>query len=111
MAERWRHSLHPVQPPKDRAMTTTLLAVSRGLLITAAVAASPLAQAYFVTPFVQNGASSSNGFEENGATQKSVNIGDIASASVDLADGTIRNFLEVTGPACSASGPASWAIG
>ncbi|MDP1534980.1 MAG: hypothetical protein Q8L92_15495 [Rubrivivax sp.] len=92
-------------------MTTTLLAVSRGLLITAAVAASPLAQAYFVTPFVQNGASSSNGFEENGATQKSVNIGDIASASVDLADGTIRNFLEVTGPACSASGPASWAIG
>jgi PEP-CTERM motif len=57
---------------------------------------------YFVRPYVQMGASVIDGYEKNGATERSENFTSALQAEVSLNQGTIRNYLEVTGPGASA---------
>lgn len=70
--------------------------------LAAAVALSGLATtaqaAYFVRPLVQVGGSTIDGIEQNGATHASQNYTSDLQAHVDLGAGTIKTFLNVTGP-------------
>lgn len=60
------------------------------------MAVSSIAEAYYVRPGVQlGGGAFIDGYSENGPTQASQGFGSNASASVDLATGTTKNFLEV----------------
>ena len=68
------------------------------IVAVAALAASPLAQAYFVRPYAQLGAVVQDGLEQNNSTVGVVNIGGLAKAAVDLNDASTHNYLQVSGP-------------
>jgi hypothetical protein len=58
---------------------------------------------YFVRPYVQMGAGIIDGYEKNGATERSVNFTSALQSEVSLNQGTIRSYLQNTGPGPSAS--------
>ena len=74
------------------------------LLVTSSwiVCIAPAQADYFVRPYVQQGAGVIDGYEKNGATERAENFGTALQAEVSLNQGTIRNYLEVTGPGASA---------
>ncbi len=59
---------------------------------------------YSVRPMVQLGAGVSDGYQVGGATQASTNFGSDMQAHVDLANGTVRNYLQISGPDAGGSG-------
>lgn len=72
---------------------------ARLLAIVAAMACTSAAQAdYFVRPYISLVGSIIDGYEANGATQRSENFTASQQANVDLSSGTVRTFLELTGP-------------
>jgi hypothetical protein len=77
---------------------------ARLLLTAAALAAagSPAHADYFVRPYVALGAEVIDGYEANGSTQRAENFTSDLQAEVDLAKGTVRNYLHITGPNASA---------
>lgn len=82
-------------------MKTTLKTTARLLALTATLAVSTAANAYFVRPYLQLGGGIIDGYVANGPTQSSQNFGTALQSHVDLSDGTVRSFLEVTGPSIS----------
>jgi hypothetical protein len=64
---------------------------------------------YFVRPFLSLGGSVVDGLEQNGATQRTENFSSLLRAEVSLNQGTIRNYLELTGP--GNSGQAAGVMG
>lgn len=81
-------------------------ALAGALALATAVGAATTAQAaFFIRPYVQQGFGAPiDGYQANGATNGSVNFGSQFQSEVDLADGTIRTNLEVTGPSAGGSG-------
>lgn len=76
--------------------------VARCLLVTAALATTSAAQAYFVRPLVQLGGSTIDGYLADGPTQSSQHFTSALQSRVDLRDGTVGTFLQVTGPSALA---------
>lgn len=81
-----------------RSFSATALLVTSSWLMCIA----PAQADYFVRPYVQLGAGVIDGYEKNGATERAENFGTALQAEVSLNQGTIRNYLEVTGPGASA---------
>ncbi len=80
-------------------MKFTQRAFSRLLAVTATMAATTLAQAYYVAPYLfRSPGEIIDGYEENGATSKEVHFTDAYRAEVDLRAGTIKNFLQISSP-------------
>ena len=71
-------------------------------LATAAGVAAQAQAAYFVRPYVQQGVGVVDGFQ-NGASSGGVNFGTQLVSNVDMQDGSIKTYLEITGP--DAGGP------
>ncbi len=67
------------------------------------------AQAYFVRPYVQLGAGVVDGLELDGATERAENFTSALQAQVSLDEGTVRNYLQITGP--GAFGQAAGVMG
>lgn len=63
---------------------------------------APAQADYFVRPYVQQGAGVIDGYEKNGATERAENFGTALQAEVSLNQGTIRSYLQITGPGASA---------
>jgi PEP-CTERM motif len=85
-------------------------AVTGALLVAAALAAlSTPAQAYFVRPYVSMGAGVVDGYVAGGVTESSASFTSALQADVSLDTGTIRNYLQITGPGIS--GQASGVMG
>lgn len=59
---------------------------------------STAAQAYFVRPYLQFGASTIDGLEINGRTERSENFTSALRSDVSLDNGTLRTYLEINGP-------------
>ena len=74
-------------------------------LFSSLVFASSAAQAdYFIRPYIQFGSAGIiDGYEANGATSGSQSFTSNLEANVDLADGTVRNYLSVDGTGTFAS--------
>lgn len=54
---------------------------------------------YFIRPFVSYGPGGLiDGLDQNGATQGTQNFANIVESTVDLDDGTVKAFLDITGP-------------
>ena len=71
----------------------------RLLVLAVGMACVSAAQAdYFVRPYVSLGSSVIDGYEQNGATKRSENFTSSQQAEVDLSRGTVRSFLQLTGP-------------
>ncbi len=71
----------------------------RLLVLAVGLACASTAQAdYFVRPYISLGGSVIDGYEKNGATQRSENFTSNQQAEVDLRSGTVRSFLQLTGP-------------
>jgi PEP-CTERM motif len=71
----------------------------RMLVLAVGMACVSGAQAdYFVRPYVSLGGSVIDGYEQNGATQRSENFTSDQQVEVDLSRGTVRSFLQLTGP-------------
>lgn len=70
------------------------------LVVLAGTALMPsAAQAdYFVRPYISLGGEVIDGLEEDGATSASLNFTNDLQANVDLASGTVSNYLRLTGP-------------
>ncbi len=91
-------------------MKFTQRALTRSIVVLATVTASTWVQAYYVAPFVFIGPGQIiDGFEQNGAKAKAVNFGSAYQSEVSLSAGTIKNFVQVTGP--SQYGSASGSFG
>lgn len=77
-----------------------------GLL--AAVSATTLSSAaradYFIRPYVQLGAGVVDGLDQNGAAEGEAHFTNALQARVDLATGTVHNYLKITGPDSGGSG-------
>ena len=73
-------------------------------LATAGGIAGQAQAAWFVRPYVQQGARVVDGYQKNGDTSAGVNFGSEFQSEVDLASGTVRTFVEVTGPDSGGSG-------
>lgn len=78
---------------KSRSGWVTALALAAAL-----TAFTTAAQAYFVRPFLQLGGSTIDGIEINGATERSESFTSALQSDVSLGNGTLRTFLEITGP-------------
>lgn len=83
-------------------MKPNFTTATRWLLAAATLAATSAAQAYFVRPLVQLGGSTIDGYVANGPTQSSQHFASALQSQVNLKDGTVRNFVQVTGPSPSA---------
>ena len=82
----------------------------RLLAIVAAMAYASAAQAgYFVRPYISLDGGIIDGYEQNGATQRSENFNTAHQVQVDLSSGTVRSSLQITGP--GASGQSSGVFG
>lgn len=66
------------------------------------VCIAPAQADYFVRPYVQQGAGVIDGYQKNDATERAENFGTALRAEVSLNQGTIRNYLQITGPGASA---------
>ncbi len=80
---------------KSRFKSALLIGLSSGLLSLASTAAWA---DYFVRPYVQLGQGVIDGYVANGVTESSQNFTSDLQAQVSLDSGTIRNFLQITGP-------------
>jgi hypothetical protein len=71
----------------------------RVLVLAVGMACVSAAQAdYFVRPYISLGGSVIDGYEQNGATKRSENFTSNQQVEVDLSRGTVRSFLQLTGP-------------
>lgn len=61
---------------------------------------------YFVRPYLTLGAAVIDGIETNGATQRSESFTNDLQVNIDLADGTVKNYIKLTGPDSGGSGIA-----
>jgi PEP-CTERM motif len=80
---------------------------SIAVLTSAMTLASAAHASYFIRPYVTLGGSIIDGYDGNGATQGSVNFTNALQAVVDLATGTTKNYVSVTGPSVGGSGVGS----
>jgi hypothetical protein len=79
--------------PKKRAYTGLIIVVL-------ALVLTPNANAYFVRPFTQiDGGGLIDGLIENGAPSASHHFGTEYQSTVNLADGTVKSYLDYQGPA------------
>jgi len=96
--QRWKYKSHLKDPASGRydkdnfRVSTTWLACI-----------APAHADYFVRPYVQMGAGIIDGYEKNGATERSENFTSALQSEVSLDQGTIRGYLQNTGPGASAS--------
>jgi|GEM_PF-5449294 len=73
-------------------------------LATVLAAATPAQASYFIRPYVQLGMGVVDGYQINAAKTGSAHFGNEVRAEVDLPNGTVRNYLEVTGPNATLGG-------
>jgi hypothetical protein len=79
--------------------TTKMAAIAAALLVANNAHAS-----YFIRPYVSLGAGVVDGYDQDGATQGSASFTNALRSSVDLATGTTKNYLKITGPDAGGSG-------
>ncbi|PZN97114.1 MAG: hypothetical protein DCF31_01290 [Alphaproteobacteria bacterium] len=84
-----------------RAAALPAIALTLSTLTLSALAATAAQAAYFVRPVLQYNGERVDGIIQNGTTQASQTFNDgyqALEAHVDLADGTIKTYLEMNGP-------------